>query len=218
MGRQSRGYRWVIATTLTALACSSSTSGPANGGQSAGGSATGGAGGTGASSGGTSGASGGGALWSRDGIAATVCSTLGQDCGSCGGDTICYYFGPNACILNVGSAFRCSIGSCPAANPYCIDDQCMTLEQASCFCTADPGRTAPNCAVSPADHLACTSAGAACGSSQPRCCDGSTCAAFGTDPFTCIELCTTGTDCATGCCVPLSDGTGMICSPAANCP
>lgn len=226
MGTWRFGTLAALVVALAAIACGSDRRLSGTGGSGPMGGAAGVTGGT--KNGGTSGASGAGGspaspLWTRAGI--TTCGTLGQGCTACAGDTICYFYGPNACVPNIGSSLRCAVGSCGPDKPYCIDDACMTLEQASCFCTANPGRAAPGCAVSPADHLAadaaataCTNAGAACGSTVPACCAGSACAAFGTDPYTCVKTCTGSTDCPSGCCVPLSGGPGSICGPATNCP
>jgi trimeric autotransporter adhesin len=158
-------------------------------------------------------------LWSRTGI--TTCSTLGQGCSLCSSDTICYQYLANACVPRGREGLRCSVGSCTGDLPYCIDDHCMSLAEASCFCTADPGNTFAGCMVSPADQLAangaasaCSAAGSACGVTSPACCAGSTCAAVGNDPYTCLKSCTMNSDCTTGCCVAAS----QVCGPATACP
>jgi hypothetical protein len=45
------------------------------------------------------------------------------------------------------------------------------------------------------------------------CCPGGTCTTFDSaQPFTCHEECTTGTDCPSGCCVAVGNGTSA-CAP-----
>jgi hypothetical protein len=193
--------------------------GGSSGGVSAGSAGQGG-GSSGSQSTGGGGSSGAAALWSR---ASATCTSLGEDCSQCGTDTVCYLSPPNVCVPH-GSGFRCAVGSCSADTPYCIDDFCMNLNDASCFCTADPGKTIAGCLIAPADHLAanmkaneCHAQDTACGTDMVRCCDGTTCAGFGTAPATCIKICSSGADCASGCCVPLTGSTSMICGPAGNC-
>ncbi len=217
------------------LAGCSSTDAPANGAGGASGSAgaqpAGGSAGASAGSAGQGGSSagapngGGGssgapALWSRP----TACSSLGEDCSQCGSGTVCFLSQPQVCAPP-DSVVQCGLGTCTTDKPYCIDGFCMVLNDAACFCTADPGKTVAGCLIAPADHVAanmkaneCHAQDTACGSTDTvPCCAGSTCAAFGNVPTTCIKECSSGADCSTGCCVPVPNSTVMICGPAANC-
>jgi hypothetical protein len=105
----------------------------------------------GAASGNAGGTGGASPLWSRDSSAS--CGTLGTPCAGCGSDSICYLSAPNACVPRPGGGLRCSVGGCAADKPYCIDENCMTLAQAQCFCTAEPGSSASGCDQSPTQHL-----------------------------------------------------------------
>jgi hypothetical protein len=69
-----------------------------------------------------------------------------------------------------------------------------------------------------AAYCTCLTVDTPCGAdAKSKCCEGTTCA--GKDPdFTCRKLCTQPSDCATGCCRPLSDNSKSICSPAEQCP
>jgi hypothetical protein len=65
-----------------------------------------------------------------------------------------------------------------------------------------------------ADWCTCSPIGAECG--KGGCCEGSTCA--GKDgSFSCKQLCTQASDCATGCCDPLSDNSAKVCQPPNYC-
>jgi hypothetical protein len=220
----------LLIATVSLLGCSNSDKAASPGASGAAGAAgsSGAAGGSGSS--GASGAAGtaGGlsSAWSRTGLS---CTDLGKSCGNCTGDTICYQLTPDACVPRSEAGFniRCGIGSCPSDAPYCIDDYCLTLSDASCFCTAGLGAAFAGCQITPADHLAadaaanaCSAQGDPCGVSatMPPCCSGTNCAAFGADPFSCLQTCNSSTDCANGCCVPLTGSNVSVCGPASACP
>ncbi len=67
----------------------------------------------------------------------------------------------------------------------------------------------------------CLPPGAVCTSSPNSCCPGELCRSDLSDPSQaslCASICTTGTDCASGCCATLSNATTMACSPIGFCP
>ena len=211
--------------SLYALAACSGTEEPADSsgtggattGATTGGAATGGAATGGAATGGGSSTGGTAALWSRDGL---TCGTLGAACGDCSGETVCYFDDLKACIPDHGSSFICGLGSCDEASPYCIQGQCMTLDEASCFCTGEPGDSGTGCKTAPADHLAasaCVEEGTVCGEGLSQCCDGTTCGAFAGAASTCIKVCTNSAECSTNCCWPVPGMAQQICAPSVNC-
>lgn len=48
------------------------------------------------------------------------------------------------------------------------------------------------------------------------CCGGSTCVAFASSQL-CASNCTSGSDCLSGCCAPLTNSLQSVCAPAGNC-
>ncbi len=83
--------------------------------------------------------------WDRAGL---TCTDLGDVC-PCDEEGICQLGDPSMCVPREGAGgLICSAGSagsCEAERPYCLHQTCMTLEEAHCFCTAQPGDTSPGC-------------------------------------------------------------------------
>jgi hypothetical protein len=89
--------------------------------------------------------------WSREGI---TCSDLGEPCGGCAEGNICFFSSPAVCVPKASTGgLLCSVGACDVERPYCIDSNCMTLDEAACFCTAEPGNGQSGCDVNPEEHL-----------------------------------------------------------------
>jgi hypothetical protein len=102
----------------------------------------------------TSASSGPAPEWSRSGL---TCGAIGMACENCAddSDTLCYLGEEFVCVPKDSTGgLLCSRGSCPTERPYCMDRNCMTLEEANCLCTGDPGSSVPDCALPPADHVA----------------------------------------------------------------
>jgi hypothetical protein len=56
--------------------------------------------------------------------------------------------------------------------------------------------------------------GGACGPDLENCCVGATCVGFeGDEGYSCYQSCDDPSDCASGNCLPLSDGSGGVCIP-----
>ncbi len=195
---------------------------------SSGSTTSGGSGGASTATGGTS--TGGGAPqftpsneWQRTEL---TCDNVGLPCGNCNDGTVCYGESLSVCVPrpDPGITWRCSVGTCESDAPYCIFDQCMTLEEASCFCTASPGSTAYGCSLGPTEHLdaqggtdTCTLLDAPCGTSLPDCCEGALCTAFDAEQPACQQLCEDDTECPSGCCALVGDSATKVCSPATEC-
>jgi hypothetical protein len=92
--------------------------------------------------------------WSRAGL---TCAGEGLACGQCDDTTICFFSEPAACVPRADDdSFTCGAGAlvgCDASRPYCVSQTCMTLAEASCFCTAQPGDTAAACEADPSAAL-----------------------------------------------------------------
>jgi hypothetical protein len=92
--------------------------------------------------------------WSRAGV---TCAGEGLACGQCDDTTICFFSEPAACVPRADDdSFTCGVGAlvaCDASRPYCVSQTCMTLAEASCFCTAQPGDTAAACEADPSAAL-----------------------------------------------------------------
>jgi hypothetical protein len=120
-------------------------------------------------------------------------STTPNDCcrGSCVQSETPYYAGCRPdCTTNADCDTGCCSPFANSTNGFCID---------ALYCT-------------------CLAADAPCGPDKPvNCCEGTLCAGPSAAEVTCRQKCTQPSDCATGCCRPLSDNSAMICSPAANC-
>jgi len=56
---------------------------------------------------------------------------------------------------------------------------------------------------------ACSALNAACGTDSLNCCAGMTCAGSETDGYTCRKSCDDPSDCPSGICQTLSDGSGI---------
>jgi hypothetical protein len=69
----------------------------------------------------------------------------------------------------------------------------------------------------PARYCQCQPVGGACGISD-RCCEGGICAGTSATDLSCLQACTSASDCATNCCAALSDNSASVCEPPEYCP
>lgn len=145
------------------------------------------------------------------------CNGVGDVCPNgifdCSGMSVCQLEG-NVCIPP-GSDTGLKLQPRTMERPYCLAYQCMTYEEASCFCTGKAGKQFPTCSSPGAVAGLCTGEGSSC--TKDKCCDGLTCIKQSSTVSTCQKTCTQASDCNTGCC---SDqyGTGQtICAPEAEC-
>lgn len=75
----------------------------------------------------------------------------------------------------------------------------------------------PTPAFCPDTHLVdCSQAGTACEHSSD-CCYDANCTNFDSMGSYCAAFCTSGSDCQSGCCVPLQDGSASVCAPQSYC-
>jgi hypothetical protein len=58
--------------------------------------------------------------------------------------------------------------------------------------------------------------GIGCGTGQVQCCAGSVCVNIGASSG-CAATCSAGADCASGCCIPLTDASASVCTAASEC-
>lgn len=74
-------------------------------------------------------------------------------------------------------------------------------------------------ATDAAPPLACTRSGADCSGKANACCNGSTCVFDTKNPSkaVCADTCLKDSQCASGCCAVLTEGTQAVCSPATYC-
>jgi hypothetical protein len=165
----------------------------------------GGAGGRGGSSGGGAGGSGGCAMDVQP------CETNGQCCGFTTGENVCVDTGDP----ELGSV--CLVVC--AANSECRSNCCAALQ-------GDPTRV-----CGPAELCGGSSDGGTCVEDTDPCTRNSDCCGFASGESVCVDtgpapggigvaclvVCTSGTQCRSGCCAPLEDGMTSVCAPAAQC-
>jgi hypothetical protein len=208
---------WVLS------ACSSSDKGAGPGSTGGQGGVAGGAGASGMSQSGGPGT--GGAAPSGPAISTAPatwappadCQGIGGVCPNgifdCTGKAVCQLEG-NVCIPP-GSDTGLKVQPKTAERPYCLAYQCMTYEEASCFCTGAAGKQNPTCSSPGAVAGLCTGAGSSC--LKDKCCEGLTCTKVTASTSLCEKTCTTNADCDTGCCAD-TYGTGQtICAAASEC-
>lgn len=100
--------------------------------------------------------------------------------------------------------------------PYCMAYTCMSFEEASCFCTGAAAKQYPRCADGPAAVVGlCAATGDSCASKS--CCAGLTCVTSSSGAPVCQRICTTGADCASGCCFDKAETGQPVCSAASLC-
>ncbi len=91
--------------------------------------------------------------------------------------------------------------SASSSAPYCLAYDCMTFEEASCFCTGDAGSQDSRCACGPAAVLGlCAAEGVSCATTPCCDCQGLTCVTDRVSGTVCRQPCSQNADCATGCC------------------
>lgn len=153
--------------------------------------------------------------------------------------TGCCTIAANATAGVCGAAMDCCVsqsGDCSAGNhPCCAGSMCTNAgtSPATCkkMCVADADcgagcclpvnntsyrvcETPENCGSS--STICKSQVGAAC--DTVACCTGLACVTpNGTDPFACQPVCTQSSDCATNCCVAISDAGYSACLPASSC-
>jgi hypothetical protein len=123
------------------------------------------------------------------------CGGIGNLCSQGCGSAECQLFGQ---VCEPGAGVGASPTSCA---PYCLAYDCMTFEQASCFCTGDAGSQDARCACGPAAVLGlCAAEGVSC-ATTPCCeCQGLKCVTDSVSGTVCRQPCSQNADCATGCC------------------
>ena len=144
------------------------------------------------------------------------CGGIGNLCpnlSGCGDRSVCQLFG-NVCVTKFDDKGQLS-GRTPET-PYCAAYQCMSFDDASCFCTGEAGKSVPQC-HSPAElALLCTGESFGCGNTA--CCDGLQCVTGASGAKSCQKPCAAATDCPdTGCCADPNESGKNVCSPKAAC-
>lgn len=148
------------------------------------------------------------------------CGSLGEPCqaGGCEGDAICNY-DISVCApprLNPLNNFGCD-NDCPREYPYCLHYACMTLEEASCFCTGSLGSQDEKCSGGPAYALdMCEGEGASC-SQDSDCCGMYSCTEISPGTSRCYQACFGPEECETACCTDYHDIGTAICAPVEEC-
>jgi hypothetical protein len=198
------------------VSCSSSGSGGTPGGS---GGQAGAAGAGGGGSGGQGGAMTGPAITTAPPNWAPPqdCSGVGDVCPNgifdCTGNSVCQVEG-YVCVPK-GSDTMLVLQPRTAERPYCLAFQCMTYEEASCFCTGKAGKQFPTCSSPAAVAGLCKGSGSSC--VTDKCCDGLTCIKQSNTVSTCEKTCTATSDCDTGCCTDPHETGQTICAPLSAC-
>jgi hypothetical protein len=88
---------------------------------------------------------------------------------------------------------------------------------ATCDCDATPASDAGF--VQPDTGLACLAAGSDCRGKENDCCNGTVCVFDTANPSkaVCAASCLNGSQCNTGCCTTLIEGTAAVCAPTNYC-
>jgi hypothetical protein len=109
-----------------------------------------------------------------------------------------------------------NLGDTSAATP---DGPALQPDLASGSASPADASGTPVDGATSADALAvCRQAGDSCAGAAASCCSGTTCVNFPElGGAFCSANCTTGGDCVSGCCAPLTSGSGSVCAPAARC-
>jgi hypothetical protein len=150
-----------------------------------------------------------GAAGSATGAAGSANGTAGSASGTGGGSAVCIQPG-SACVNSCCTGAICvtdgTTSVCAAqctAGTDCSSGCCASLQDGRHVCSP-PDR----CQAAPT----CLQPGATCVS---KCCAGALCVTDGTTSL-CAAICAVGTDCNSGCCAPLQDGS-HVCAPASQC-
>src|SRR5689334_9349677 len=153
------------------------------------------------------------ATWTRP----ADCSGVGDTCPGgifdCTGKSVCQTEG-YVCIPP-GADMGLKLQPPSAERPYCLAYQCMTFDEASCFCTGKAATQFPSCSSPSAAAGLCQGAGGSCTTKQ--CCDGLTCVKQSGTVSTCEKPCSKGSDCDTGCCTDPHETGQTICAPMTAC-
>jgi hypothetical protein len=158
--------------------------------------------GTGGSSGGT-GTGGAGAAGSGDASTGCVANN-----GTCNANGDCCGYPDTAHCVDYGNGGTCA--PLCAANADCTTGCCVALMSGAMACA--PSNACSTTGTCVGDNQTCNVNGDCCGfPDKNRCVD------FGSGTGTCAVVCTTGTDCSTGCCTTLTSGYS-VCAPSTNCP
>jgi hypothetical protein len=143
------------------------------------------------------------------------CGGIGERCADllgCGSLSVCQLEG-NVCIPALPPGATALPGRTPE-HPYCAAYTCMTFEEASCFCTGEAATVTPNCSSPSALAGLCTGPGGSCASKA--CCEGSSCVDSGSAKL-CLEVCSSASDCSTGCCTDLYETGVTSCAEPDAC-
>jgi len=131
------------------------------------------------------------AQWVRPADCGGVGNLCSEGCGSAG----CQLFGQ---VCEPVSGVGASPTSCA---PYCLAYDCMTFDEASCFCTGDAGAQYSACACGPAAVAGlCAAEGASCATAPCCDCQGLRCVTDSVSGTVCRQPCSQNGDCASGCC------------------
>ena len=153
------------------------------------------------------------AAWSRP----ADCQGVGEGCPGgifdCTGKSVCQTEG-YVCIP-AGADTGLVLQPRTAERPYCLAYQCMTYEEASCFCTGKVAAQYPLCSSPAAVAGLCKGAGASC--VKDKCCDGLTCVKQSNTVSTCQKTCSQNSECDTGCCTDPNDSGQTVCAAATAC-
>lgn len=118
---------------------------------------------------------------------------------------------PNDCCR--GACLESENPDWAGCRPRCDTD--ADCPETGC-CMPFTGETSGFC--TDAVYCSCGEVDAPCGhQGEPQCCEGNVCAGTSDETLTCNQVCTTDTDCATGCCSPLASGDTSICSTPDYC-
>src|SRR5262249_20347220 len=121
---------------------------------------------------------------------------------------------PAGCCLGL----RC-VSATGAPNAVCTP-QCVRNTDCSSGCCAPlKDGSAKGCAPAQYCAGACIDAGGSCTSAASSCCPGTQCVYDDATVSTasCAALCDFDADCVSGCCAPLADGSGSVCSDTSYC-
>jgi hypothetical protein len=145
-----------------------------------------------------------------------LCSESSSGSGSGAGNTSsggCDYTNDGVCDEPEGSDVcpeGTDVNDCAGSGgcDYTNDGQCDEPEGSG---VCPEGTDVNDCATNQ-----CISAGNDCSGAGDTCCSGTTCVDYGSYGIACGTLCNYGSDCQSGCCVPLQNG-GSVCAPASFC-
>jgi len=134
----------------------------------------------------------------------------------CGDATICFPDGCEAegesCAADAPccASLACVSGAVPESRNGCRV-RCENNEDCeSGCCTPFSGGEGGFC--DDAAYCMCIEMGDACMGSGRSCCDGSRCARFGDDAFSCLPTCETDEECGGNCCSEIREGAN-VCAP-----